>query len=541
MQRSRAASDDGFHVPSLGALGMRAVASMPRTSLLVVDADLRVHAVAGAALARAGLTRERAVGRPVADVLPARLLVQVTRRLAWALSGAETYDDGCWGEDGVAHETSYSPVRGEDGGVLGAVALVREVASERRALDAVTASLGLRRDVTDHAGDVLATFDGRGRFAWVSESVTRVTGWTPGELVGRRAYELLHPEDERETRRRLTALYQGLDETTAHYRYLHRDGGWVRFEARVRALPGQRGAVRGLVSTARQVPLAAPPSPADSPTDSAFELVPTGMALVAPDGRLTRTNAALRTLLGRDAADLGARSLQELAEQPGQVAELLHGDRDSYSLETGLRRGDGTLARVALSVQVARAPGGAAQLFVVQVDDLSARHSAHDELVRRASSDPLTGLPNRNVLFDRLRHALAAAPRRGAQVAVVFVDLDGFKAVNDSYGHAAGDEVLRQVAARLRRAVREEDTVARLGGDEFVVLSEAVTDPRQVEVLVDRLQAAVLDPVQLPQGPVRVGLTTGVAMGSSAPAEELVRRADAAMYARKPARVVDLR
>ena len=523
----------------MGPLGLRAVASMPRTSLLVVDRDLRVHAVAGAALSRLGLTADRIVGRPVTDVLPARLLVQVTRRFSWALTGAETYDDCGWGEAGAPQETTYSPVYAEDGSVLGAVALVREVASERRALDAVVASVDLRRDVTDHAGDVLATFDEGGRFAWVSDSVTRVTGWTPGELVGRRAYELLHPDDERETRRRLTALYQGCPETTMGYRFRRRDDTYVRLEARVRPLPGERGSVRGLVSTARAVE---PGGPASTDVESAFELAPSGMALVAPDGRLTRSNAALRTLLGRDDADLAGRLLQELAEPSARVVEMLHGDRDSYALESGLRRSDGTLARVAMSVTLARGPGGAPQLFVVQVEDLAARRSAHDELVRRASSDPLTGLPNRTVLFDRLRHALAAAARRQTEVGVVFVDLDGFKAVNDGLGHAAGDEVLRR-GRRPGCAARSasEDTVARLGGDEFVVLCEAVLDARQVEVLVERLQAAVLEPIELAEGPVRVGLTTGVAIGSTLPAEELVRRADAAMYAQKPRRVVDLR
>ncbi len=173
---------------------------------------------------------------------------------------------------------------------------------------------------------------------------------------------------------------------------------------------------------------------------------------------------------------------------------------------------------------------------------LTELRETRDALHQQALHDPLTGLANRTLFLDRVEHALAARSRRREDFAVLFCDLDGFKAVNDELGHPAGDDLLRGVATRLRDRVRPEDTVARLGGDEFAVL---LADSADAGAVAERLVTAVRRPVRLGGREVRVGVSVGVALSCELPAdvddsgpgaiEQLLRVADAAMYRAKAA------
>ncbi|MEA3055701.1 MAG: diguanylate cyclase, partial [Actinomycetota bacterium] len=155
-----------------------------------------------------------------------------------------------------------------------------------------------------------------------------------------------------------------------------------------------------------------------------------------------------------------------------------------------------------------------------------------EELRHQAMHDPLTGLPNRVLALDRANQLLVRARRDRTLAAALFLDLDGFKAVNDLFGHHAGDALLRAVAARLQSSLRESETIARLGGDEFVVLADgAATD-----VLADRILAVMAEPFDLGEttrAPVNVGVSIGIATGDQIDADELLRRADVAMYRAK--------
>ena len=157
-----------------------------------------------------------------------------------------------------------------------------------------------------------------------------------------------------------------------------------------------------------------------------------------------------------------------------------------------------------------------------------------EQFTRDALHDPLTKLPNRTLLLDRLGLALSRAGRLGSLVAVLFLDLDGFKAVNDSLGHAAGDELLIQVAERVRGCLRPADTVARLGGDEFGILLEDVSDATEVHAVADRILDALRVPMTVQGKELVTGASIGVVLGASGEgAGDLLRRADLAMYVAK--------
>jgi diguanylate cyclase (GGDEF)-like protein len=224
--------------------------------------------------------------------------------------------------------------------------------------------------------------------------------------------------------------------------------------------------------------------------------------------------------------------LRQAPPQRGEIgAEIQDGATSRWLVARALERARSTVA----------ADEQALKALAAVTSDALARLALTEEMVHVARHDPLTDLPNRGILLDRLRHAVERARRDGSRVALLFIDLDGFKPVNDRFGHAAGDAVLVELAGRLRASVRETDTVARLGGDEFAVLFEDA-EVAVVEQVWDRTLAAVQEGVSIAGHLLPVSASAGIAYGGPADdAEDLLRKADLAMYeakARGKARVV---
>lgn len=203
------------------------------------------------------------------------------------------------------------------------------------------------------------------------------------------------------------------------------------------------------------------------------------------------------------------------------------GALDLYRDTTGLlSRSAMDAAETLADVTAAYILNARARIDLVEVSKRSRKLSLHDAL---------TGLPNRVLLLERLTHAIERGTRSAQVAAVLFADLDGFKAVNDRHGHLVGDELLVQVARRLEAVVRPADTLARISGDEFVVLCEDLDDPDEADDIAVRLVAVMDEPFQLSCGPVRVGVSVGVAesLPGHAPTVQLLERADKAMYRAK--------
>ncbi|MDE4911197.1 MULTISPECIES: EAL domain-containing protein [Methylobacterium] len=214
------------------------------------------------------------------------------------------------------------------------------------------------------------------------------------------------------------------------------------------------------------------------------------------------------------------------------LIEHLSGRAPTFACEHRMRRKDGTWAwMMTRGKVVARAADGRALRFIGTQIDISARKAAEGQVAHMARHDGLTDLPNRALFYERLEIRLADLHLHGGACAVLCLDLDRFKAVNDSLGHAAGDFLLRAVAHRIRAVLRAEDMVARLGGDEFAVLVADAGDPAHAETLAARLIAAVQAPIRFGKQRLKVGLSVGIAQapGHGPDSETLFRRADLAL------------
>ena len=275
---------------------------------------------------------------------------------------------------------------------------------------------------------------------------------------------------------------------------------------------------------------------------AAFENAPIGVALVDLDDRYMRVNRAFSKMLGYGEEDLvGTKSERITHPEDAEISRaymrrVVEGG-SGYDLEKRYLAADGGVIWVLLNVALVRGSGGEPAYYVCQHQDITRRKALEEELAHRAFHDPLTDLPNRALFTDRLGHALARKERAKGEVAVLFMDLDNFKYVNDSLGHEAGDDLLVEVARRLKGCVRPEDTVARLGGDEFAVLMEGVGGEAGAVEVAERMLGALAPPVEVSRREIFVTPSIGIAL--AAPGEtrpEVVRRdADAAMYGAKGA------
>ena len=270
----------------------------------------------------------------------------------------------------------------------------------------------------------------------------------------------------------------------------------------------------------------------------AFAHAPIGMALATPEGCWLEVNRALCALLGYPTHELRALTVDDLMHPAdragGRPARARVGtdDRDAYTRETRLIHKQGRVVWVQLHVSPVGDSAGQPRQTLVQVLDITARKEAQDHLEHAAHHDALTGLPNRRLFDARLDQAVERARGQAALLAVLFLDLDGFKGVNDTWGHAMGDQVLQAVAQRLRAQVRDTDTVARLGGDEFLILLPHLTAEREARGVAEALRVAVSEIVVIEGQTLHLGASIGISLyptTASDPAA-LVRRADEALY-----------
>lgn len=436
----------------------------------------------------------------------------------------------------------------------------RDVTEQRSTARALREASDLFSGVLQAASEqaIIGT-DDSGRITVFNNGAERLLGWTQAEMLGRTPMDF-HYRPEVYARAQELGIEMGFEvfihnvtpeaAEVREWTYVRRDGEHRSVSLAVSQMTAEDGSCNGYIGVATDVTeqRAAEQALAESEEEFrlAFTTAPMGMfmfeAISGHAGRITRCNAALASFLGRGTEEVLGMEVTELGEivsaagtsalRALSTLEL----RGTFDSEVAFRRSDGATVWGAVTASLI-APAGSRPYGICLVEDISSRKRAEAELQHIASHDVLTGLANRALLMERVEHALTdARQHNNSCVGLIFLDLDGFKSVNDNWGHAQGDEVLRTVARRIQSALGPGHTAARLGGDEFAVLCPFVGDVGQLQSLAERIRSEVDKPVDLIAGGTYDRLSVSAGVVTSHPectAELLLERADRLMYQAK--------
>ncbi len=516
--------------------------TIPQTTLdlrgRLVDAnqafcDLVGRSLDGLVGRHVGELGDRAEGRTTADLVT-RLLdgsvdeVQVERMIR--------------GADGrpvqvLAHA---SALKDHTGRAIGAVAYLRDLTALRHVEQRRQQQEDFFLALSQRASDLVVVLDGLGQVLYASPALGTCLGHDAVDVLSADVRDFVHPDDRDATTALLDGVIQG-GEATATLRFADVRGRWRWLEATMSNLLDTvvGGVVCNLSDVTERIcaerALRASEARYRAIADSADE----GLWMATADGRTLYANARLCDILGLDASEVDQMSLTDLVRAPaftvGQRFAALDPGADlaTERYETTYAHPDGRLRML----RVAAAPlepgeGDDEQAaYLAMVTDITESRRLERELRQAVLHDNLTGLPNRALLLDRLEHALT---RETTSTAVLLVDLDQFKIINDARGHSVGDQLLVAVADRLRASVRPFDTVARFGGDEFLIICENV-DEDHARAIAAGLLVSLDEPLRVGSSLLHVGATIGIAVSPSPSPEQLLRDADTAMYAAKRA------
>jgi diguanylate cyclase (GGDEF)-like protein/PAS domain S-box-containing protein len=386
--------------------------------------------------------------------------------------------------------------------------------------------------------DVISIVDASGQLTYTSPGAYAMLGYLPDELVGTSAFDLIPPVDQVSAAEGFTSTLASSDSRPVPLlmRLRHARGHWVDTEIiGVNHLDDPE--ISGMVVSIRDVSESMRTDGALRLSEERYRLIVElgreGICMVDDGENTTFANRALADLLDTTVNELLGSSLLDFidvddrAEARVRIAGPSDGARAEQDLRIVTRRGRLVWARIRASA--IRHHDGTYRGAIVFVTDVTERRNLEQRLAEEARRDPLTGVANRKELFEVLSPIL----QNGSLTAALYVDLDGFKEVNDRFGHTLGDELLCTVAGRLRGAIRVIDTLARVGGDEFVVICRDLEDTGEAVAIGERIREVLAHPFGLAVGPVSVDASIGIAFGRGSDADDLLARADQALYRAK--------
>lgn len=399
------------------------------------------------------------------------------------------------------------------------------------------------RVLADYTRDIVVRMRADGRRLYVSPSVKDVLGWEPAELMQPR-WDLVHPDDRARVVDEIQTLFQTGEEKTVIYRALHKDGHYVWIEALARRIEvTEPGALPEIVYSGRNITkrMLAEQRLAESEgrVRAIADNVPAMIMRVDTEQRYTFVNAYLGRIFGIEPSSMIGLTIREIVDAElyeqirPRIEAALRGERITF--EGQIEANGQQYYRQANYIPDLRPDGSVSGMYSLTYD-ITELHRTKQELTRLAQHDPLTGLGNRNKFNERLELALARTRRNDHPLALLYLDIDHFKQINDSHGHAAGDAILCEFAQRLSHCLRETDLAVRLGGDEFAVIVEDIGAPDVPEIIARKLVAAMQAPM-LSHGAV-LTVTSSVGVGvcrSPTSADALMQLADTALYAAKAA------
>jgi diguanylate cyclase (GGDEF)-like protein/PAS domain S-box-containing protein len=425
--------------------------------------------------------------------------------------------------------------------VEGVVINIRDISERRNAEQAVRESERLFRSLARSSPTGVYLMRPTGECTYVNERFQEITGYGAEDAMGYGWHRMVHVDDREEV-----GAVESLEEISREplqfdFRVVRPDGEVRWVAANTGPMFDDDGVFQGAVGALEDVTERKEAMRDSQRLTDIFEATHDLVAIADNEGSLLYLNRSARKFFDvpahgpLESFDILARFGPELVEQlTADVQPDLDRDGMWYG-ELPIRKPDGTVVPHRAQLLVHKNDDGRSEFFSAVLHDVSERKAIEHRLAHQATHDPLTGLPNRTLLLDRLDQAQRRARRNHRRVAVLFLDLDHFKVVNDSLGHGLGDRLLIAIAERLQTALRPADTVARFGGDEFVVLCEDLVNQQDAIAIAERVNEAISGPFVIDDTEVFVGVSIGIAFpdDNDADPETLIRDADAAMYQAK--------
>ncbi|MGR9108968.1 MAG: diguanylate cyclase domain-containing protein, partial [Gammaproteobacteria bacterium] len=349
----------------------------------------------------------------------------------------------------------------------------------------------------------------------------------------------VHPEDRVAMDAALSEVVTREAQVHRLFRYPRNDGRTAWVEVHAKSHVGRTGKVTRVVGVVRDISAQQENEEQLRTAAEVFDVTGEGIFITDNTNHIIVANPSFRSITGySDPEILGADVNELLFEEPlssdfySRIDAIPGGQ---WQGELRCRHKNGAQFPVWATISVVRDMSGVVMRYVVALSDITALRQAEERLVQLAYHDPLTGLPNRQLFNDRLERALARARRDSLTAALMFIDLDGFKEVNDRLGHATGDRVLREIADRIENTVRAADTAARFGGDEFLVLLDNVHQYEDAVQVAQKVLAAVAIPLKIGNEKLKLSASIGIALypDDAQDPQPLLQAADAALYRAK--------
>ena len=407
----------------------------------------------------------------------------------------------------------------------------------------MTADLDRLARVVQHTSSSVLITDAQRRINWVNESFTRISGYTLDEARGRTPRELLSSgKADPATLAVLMQAAKAGEPCRAEILNHAKDGREYWIETDVQPTRDADGALTGFMEIGTDITERKQAQIRLQLAASVFTHAREGITITDARGTIIEVNDTFTRITGysrEEAVGKNSRLLQSGRQTPEFYASMWQAllQTGHWTGELWNRKKSGEEYAEILTISAVRDADNNTLHYVALFTDITQIKEHQRRLEHIAHFDALTGLPNRVMMGDRLQQAMLQCQRREQSLAVVYIDLDGFKAVNDKYGHALGDDLLIVLAQRMKAAMREGDTLARIGGDEFVALLADLELPQHCEPVLARLLHAAADPVNVGDAVLQVSASMGVTIypQDGSDADVLMRHADQSMYAAKQA------